>query len=89
MDAPAANPDGGPQHPADTVRKLNLKVTDESYEVLFAVKGSTKLGKVMEKYAANQGKDLATMRFLFDGLRIRPENTPDDVSPTAQTPYVH
>lgn len=89
MDGPGANPDGDAQRPAENGRKLNIKVTDESYEVWFAVKGSTRLGKLMDKYAANQGKELGTMRFLFDGQRLRPDDTPDDVSPTAADLDVH
>ncbi len=81
MDNTAANPDGeGAHHFDGTVRRLNVRVTDQLNEVHFAVRGSTKLAKVMDRFCASQGKNPATVRFWFDGERIRDDQTPDQVS---------
>lgn len=34
----------------------------------------------MNAYCSRVGKDLATVRFLFDGERIQPDATPKDVT---------
>jgi small ubiquitin-related modifier len=81
MDTSAANPEGeGVQIPVDSIRRLEIKVTDDNNEVLFKIKGSTKLRKLMRTFCEHQGKDLATVRFLYDGERIKGEQTPDEVS---------
>lgn len=59
---------------------LNIKVTDNQNEVFFKIKKTTKLEKLMHAFCERQGKSLATVRFLFDGQRVQPEDTPSDVS---------
>jgi small ubiquitin-related modifier len=34
----------------------------------------------MDAFCERQGKRSSSVRFLFDGTRVRPENTPDTVS---------
>ncbi|OCT52159.1 Ubiquitin-like protein SMT3 [Cladophialophora carrionii] len=80
MDAPAANPEGeSVPPPAENIRQLEIKVTDGNNELVFKVKGSTKLGKVVKKFCDYQGKEPETVKFLFDGERIRGGETPDDL----------
>ena len=62
------------------MRHLNIKVTDNNNEVFFKIKRSTKLEKLMNAFCDRQGKQLSTVRFLFDGQRVRPEDSPDTVS---------
>lgn len=61
------------------VEHLNIKVTDNNNEVFFKIKRSTQLNKLMNAFCERQGKQLSTVRFLFDGTRVRPEDTPDTV----------
>lgn len=43
------------------------------------VKRTTQLKKLMEAYCARVGTQSNQVRFLFDGIRIKPEQTPEDV----------
>lgn len=69
---------GGDAPPA--TEHLNIKVTDNNNEVFFKIKRSTKLEKLMKAFCERQGKDVATVRFLFDGVRVTAQDTPDTVS---------
>ncbi|KAJ5578087.1 Ubiquitin-like protein SMT3 [Penicillium hispanicum] len=62
---------------AAPVEHLNIKVTDNNNEVFFKIKRSTPLKKLMDAFCDRQGKQMATVRFLFDGTRVRPDDTPD------------
>ncbi|KAJ5180662.1 Ubiquitin-like protein SMT3 [Penicillium capsulatum] len=62
---------------AAPVEHLNIKVTDNNNEVFFKIKRSTPLKKLMDAFCDRQGKQQATVRFLFDGTRVRPDDTPD------------
>ncbi|PGG95098.1 hypothetical protein AJ79_10265 [Helicocarpus griseus UAMH5409] len=59
------------------VEHLNIKVTDNNNEVFFKIKRSTQLKKLMEAFCQRQGKDISSVRFLFDGTRVRQDDTPD------------
>ena len=59
---------------------LNIKVTDNNNEVFFKIKRSTQLKKLMDAFCDRQGKATASVRFLFDGQRVNPTDTPDTVS---------
>jgi hypothetical protein len=71
---------GGDQPPP--VEHLNIKVTDNNNEVFFKIKRTTQLKKLMDAFCDRQGKQPSTVRFLFDGTRVRPEDSPDTVSVT-------
>ena len=75
----AENDGGAP--PAETTgsEHLNIKVTDNNNEVFFKIKRSTQLKKLMDAFCDRQGKMPATVRFLFDGQRVQPTDTPDTV----------
>ncbi|EEU47662.1 uncharacterized protein NECHADRAFT_102348 [Fusarium vanettenii 77-13-4] len=62
--------------PANT-EHLNIKVTDNNNEVFFKIKRTTKLEKLMGAFCERQGKALNSVRFLFDGTRVQPTDTPD------------
>lgn len=78
-DAPPNDGSAPPPYPA-AVEHLNIKVTDNNNEVFFKIKRTTQLKKLMDAFCERQGKQLSTVRFLFDGTRVRPEDTPDTVS---------
>jgi len=59
---------------------LNLKVkSQDGNEVYFKVKRTTAFAKVMSAYCKKVGADQESVRFLFDGQRVRPDQTPEDL----------
>lgn len=58
---------------------INLKVSDGSAEIFFKIKRSTPMRRLMEAFCKRQGKTMDTLRFLIDGARVGPDNTPDDL----------
>lgn len=73
---PAAN---APEAGAPPAEHLNIKVTDNNNEVFFKIKRTTKLEKLMGAFCERQGKTLASVRFLFEGQRVQPTDTPETV----------
>ncbi|KAF9788000.1 ubiquitin-like protein [Thelephora terrestris] len=56
---------------------INIKVlTSSGEEVFFKIKRNTKLSKLQAAYANKVGKDVGTIRFLYDGNRINDDDTP-------------
>ncbi|KAJ2400158.1 dolichyl-phosphate-mannose-protein mannosyltransferase pmt3 [Coemansia sp. RSA 2559] len=51
----------------------------DNSEVMFKIKRSTKLAKLMQAYCARAGKSFDTVRFLVDGERINGDSTPDSL----------
>jgi hypothetical protein len=74
--------DTGQNDPPTEVQSehLNIKVTDNQNEVFFKIKRSTRLEKLMHAFCERQGKAVTSVRFLFEGQRVQPEETPNDVS---------
>jgi len=65
---------------AGSAEHLNLKVKNASGgEVYFKVKRTTQFRKLMEAYCSRVGAQPQHVRFLFDGDRIRPDQTPADL----------
>jgi len=72
------------QRPADEEVKsedpnatINIKVVSATGdEVFFKIKRSTKLSKLQGAYANKVGKDVGSIRFLYDGNRINDDDTP-------------
>ncbi|PNW72397.1 hypothetical protein CHLRE_16g675861v5 [Chlamydomonas reinhardtii] len=59
---------------------INLVVKDqEGSEVHFKVKMKTKLEKVIDAYCKKKALDASTIRFLYDGNRVNPTNTPAEL----------
>lgn len=58
---------------------LNIKVTDNNNEVFFKIKRSTALSKLMNAFCERQGKAMNQVRFLFEGSRVNPQDTPETV----------
>ena len=58
---------------------LNIKVTDNNNEVFFKIKRTTQLKKLMDAFCDRQGKNITSVRFLFDGQRVQPTDNPDSL----------
>ncbi|KAE8701341.1 Small ubiquitin-related modifier 1 [Hibiscus syriacus] len=59
---------------------INLKVKgQDGNEVFFRIKRSTQLKKLMNAYCDRQSVDFNSIAFLFDGRRLRGEQTPDEL----------
>ncbi|KAH8778197.1 ubiquitin-like protein [Hyaloscypha variabilis] len=56
---------------------LNIKVTDNNNEVFFKIKRTTALKKLMDAFCERQGKAPTSVRFLFDGSRVQPTDSPE------------
>ncbi|KAK7339170.1 hypothetical protein VNO77_19822 [Canavalia gladiata] len=66
--------------PADQGAHINLKVKgQDGNEVFFRIKRSTQLKKLMNAYCDRQSVDFNSIAFLFDGRRLRAEQTPDEL----------
>uniref|UniRef100_A0A2C9W982 Small ubiquitin-related modifier n=1 Tax=Manihot esculenta TaxID=3983 RepID=A0A2C9W982_MANES len=48
-------------------------------EVFFRIKRSTQLKKLMNAYCDRQSVEMNSIAFLFDGRRLRGEQTPDEL----------
>ncbi|KAF9074115.1 ubiquitin-related domain-containing protein [Rhodocollybia butyracea] len=61
----------------DANAPINVKVVSQSGdEVFFKIKRSTKLSKLQGAYANKLGKDVNSIRLLYDGARISDKDTP-------------
>jgi hypothetical protein len=72
-------PASKPEQAAST-EHLNIKVTDNNNEVFFKIKRTTQLKKLMDAFCERQGKSPSSVRFLFDGSRVQPTDSPETVS---------
>ncbi|KID96248.1 Small ubiquitin-related modifier, SUMO, partial [Metarhizium majus ARSEF 297] len=72
-----SNEDDSNLQKRDELREhLTIKVTDDN-EMVFKVKRSTKLEKLMNAFCDRQGQSPNSVRFLFEGSRVQPTETPD------------
>ncbi|KAH8051641.1 hypothetical protein JL721_11082 [Aureococcus anophagefferens] len=59
---------------------LNIRIRDQSgEETFYKVKKTTKLEIVFSLYAQRKGVDALDLRFLFNGQRVRDDETPQDL----------
>ncbi|KAJ7641702.1 ubiquitin-related domain-containing protein [Roridomyces roridus] len=64
----------------DSASTINIKVVSSTgEEVFFKIKRSTKLSKLQGAYASKVGKDVGSIRFLYDGSRINDDDTPSSL----------
>ncbi|KAJ3493559.1 hypothetical protein NLJ89_g10991 [Agrocybe chaxingu] len=64
----------------DANATINIKVVSSTGdEVFFKIKRSTKLSKLQGAYASKVGKDVGSIRFLYDGTRISDDDTPQSL----------
>lgn len=58
--------------------QINLKVVDsENVETFFKIRKTMALRKLLDAYCQRYGVTRESVRFLFDGNRINPEDTPE------------
>ena len=63
-----------------TSSSLNIRIHDiTGEETFFKVKTTTKLDKVFNAYSTRKGVAATSLRFLFDGSRVRGDQTPADI----------
>lgn len=58
---------------------INLKVSDGTAEIFSKIKKTTPMKRLMEAFCKRQGKSMESLRFLIDGTRVSPDNTPEDL----------
>jgi small ubiquitin-related modifier len=59
---------------------INLKVvSQDGSEVYFKIKKTTQLRKLMDAYCSRQAINPNSIRFLFDGQRVREDQTPKEL----------
>lgn len=69
-----------PQPSTSSGNSLNIRICDQTGEVTFyKVKYTTKFDKIFNKYATCKGVCVMSLRFLFDGSRVRGDQTPADI----------
>ena len=62
----------------DDIEYITLKVVgDDENEIHFQVKTTTLLGKLKKHYSERVGVPVNSLKFLFDGRRIRDDETPE------------
>ncbi|KAN0118958.1 Ubiquitin-related domain containing protein [Russula decolorans] len=77
QDAPSQVPDVKAEGDKGENTTINVKVVSaQGEEVFFKIKRTTKLSKLQGAYANKVGKDVSSIRFLYDGARINDEDTP-------------
>lgn len=70
-DAEGAKPEESANEP------ITIRVKDQTgEETMFKIKKSTKMSKVFNAYAQRKGVEPASLRFLLDGERVGPDETP-------------
>ena len=67
-----------PEAPSGT--PIKIKVSSQSFkDLVFGIKTTTKMAKVMQAFCTRTNLQIHTVRFLFDGTRINEHQTPSDV----------
>ncbi|KAJ6343354.1 hypothetical protein OIU76_005156 [Salix suchowensis] len=70
----------GPGRVEDSEKVMLLVVAHpDGNEVFFRIKRSTQLKKLMNAYCDRQSVEFNSIAFLFDGRRLRGEQTPDEL----------
>eukprot|EP00271_Cylindrocystis_brebissonii_P020203 TRINITY_DN65_c0_g2_i2.p1 TRINITY_DN65_c0_g2~~TRINITY_DN65_c0_g2_i2.p1 ORF type:complete len:107 (-),score=20.59 TRINITY_DN65_c0_g2_i2:825-1145(-) len=68
---------GEEERKPDQTNHINLKVKgQDGNEVFFRIRSTATLKKLMSAYCDRQSVDMNAIAFLFDGRRLRPEQTP-------------
>jgi small ubiquitin-related modifier len=74
----AAGEAAGDSKPSGEQLSLKVKGQDGN-EVYFKVKRTTQFSKIMNAYCKKIGAESDSVRFLFDGNRLRADQTPGDL----------
>lgn len=69
-------PEEKAQTPGETP-KLTIRVADQAgSSILFKLSPDTRLERLMDAYCERQGLERSAVRFLYDGQRLTPEDSP-------------
>lgn len=82
MDETATSQGAGDEDkkPADQGTHINLKVkSQDGHEIHFRIKRTAGLKKLMSAYCERQSVDPNSIVFLFDGNRLRADQTPAEL----------
>ena len=64
--------------PTTDAQHINVKVkAQDGTEIFFKIKRTTVLKKLMDAYCTRQGVASTQCRFIFDGERLKDDDTPD------------
>ena len=74
--ADANHADAGAEGGKDVHINIKVKAQDGT-EIYFKIKRTTQLKKLMDAYCQRQGLANNQCRFIFDGERIKDDDTPD------------
>ena len=67
-----------PEDPSGT--PIKIKVSSQSFkDLVFGIKTTTKMAKVMQAFCTRTGLQIHTVRFLFDGGRMKVPGTDDHI----------
>ncbi|KAL6077597.1 Dolichyl-phosphate-mannose--protein mannosyltransferase pmt3 [Balamuthia mandrillaris] len=70
----------GESQPQATQDHISLKVvSQDGNEVYFKIKRNTALKKLMDAYCSRQAMSPDSVRFLYDGSRVQPDQTPKEL----------
>lgn len=58
---------------------MSIKVTDNDNELVFKIKKSTRMEKLMTAFCERHGKALNSVRFIFEGKRVLTSHTPQSL----------
>lgn len=59
---------------------ITIRVRDQTGdEMFFKVKNTTRMQKIMESYSQRRGVGLDSLRFMIDGERVTPDDTPQSL----------
>tara|TARA_B110000285_G_scaffold185899_1_gene211002 strand:+ start:37 stop:360 length:324 start_codon:yes stop_codon:yes gene_type:complete len=79
VDAAAGAADAAGGAPAKD-QHINIKVkAQDGTEIYFKIKRTTQLKKLMDAYCQRQGLANNQCRFIFDGERIKDDDSPDSL----------
>ena len=56
-----------------------LKLPQDGHEIFFKIKKHTPLQKLMQSYCGRMGLDPKTVRFLYDGEKVKDDDTAEKV----------
>ena len=66
--------------PSEGGDKIKLKIASQAgTEVYFALRRNMPFSRMMSVYCPTQGIEPSTLRFVYDGQRIREDQTPQDL----------
>eukprot|EP00614_Pseudopedinella_elastica_P025744 CAMPEP_0172614648 /NCGR_PEP_ID=MMETSP1068-20121228/53638_1 /TAXON_ID=35684 /ORGANISM="Pseudopedinella elastica, Strain CCMP716" /LENGTH=100 /DNA_ID=CAMNT_0013419509 /DNA_START=45 /DNA_END=347 /DNA_ORIENTATION=+ len=64
----------------EAANTITIRVRDQTgEETFFKVKKTTRMEKVFTTYAQRKGVAMSALRFLIDGERVNPSQTPEEL----------